>query len=131
MFFEIMYHHIEWWPLLTHFGIPLEQIHVALGEIASFTDHNDVVHLIDSTFTSGEYMVFGQFRWLHFLSAIPAIIVMFYLRDVELDEVVNNPSSFLISLECFGTNHIAHTVIPLHTFIQRIVQHLYVGVKPI
>jgi hypothetical protein len=118
---EIMYHHIERWPLVTHFRIPLEQIHVTLRGIAGLADHNDVVHLIGPTFTPWEYMVFSKFRWFHLLTAIPAIVVMLYLRDVELEEVVNVPSSFLISLERFGTNHIAHTVISLHIVIQRIV----------
>ena len=117
-------------PFFTNCGIPLKQIHVALRRVARLANHDDVIHVVGSAFAPWENVVFRQLRRLHFLAAIPAIVVLLNLRHIELQQVVYVPASFLISLECLGSYHIAGTVVLLLAHIQRSTKHLEISIRP-
>ena len=53
-----------------------------------------------TAFASRENMVFGKFRRLNFLSTVPAIVVLPDFLHIELQQIMDIPTPFLVCFEC-------------------------------
>ncbi len=103
--FQIVGDDLNGWKLLPLRKEPFQDIHIPFGRIAAFTNHEDIVHVIGPSLTSGNNMVNGQFlRVLHIPATVPADIRILYLGNIVFQEVMNLPASLLICLECLRPN---------------------------
>lgn len=128
---EVMSNHFQRRELPALGEEPLHNIHVPLGRVARLADHEDVVHTVVPSPAPGNDVVDCQFLGvLNLLSTIPAYVRILDLGDVVLQQIVNLPTPFLVSLECLRPDRETRAIELCLPGRQGIFHHLQVRVGP-